>query len=140
MKRFRSEAEQEYVQALIRLHNRKIESLHSALRKEKRIKLASKTDKQSTITKSTDLVCSAHSNHVQPRNVKQVEMKIEELKAEFDSLLEANKKKRDYTCLLSDSHNIKGGGRNTKPTCVLNKKRKERRKNNRADRLHEQTG
>ena len=81
----------------------------------------------------------APSKHVQPRNVQQVEKKIEELKAELDSLLEANKKKRDYTCLLSDSHNIKGGDGNTKSTRVLNKKRKERRKNNRADRLHEQT-
>ena len=68
-----------------------------------------------------------------------MEKKIEELKAELDSLLEANKKKRDYICLLFDSHKIKGGGENTKSTRVLNKKRKERRKNNRADRLHEQT-
>ena len=64
IKRLRSKAEQEYVQALIRFHNRKIESLRSALRKEKRIKLASKTDKQSTVTKSTDFARSAPSKHL----------------------------------------------------------------------------
>ena len=80
------------------------------------------------VTKSTDFARSAPSKYVQPRNVQQVEKKIEERKAELDSLLEANKKKRDYICLLSDSHNIKGGGANTKPTRVLNKKRKERGK------------
>jgi len=115
------------------------ESKASVQLPEKRSELASKTDKQSTVTESTDLARLAPSKHVQPRNVQQVEKKIEELKAELDSLLEASKKKRDYTSLLSDSHNIKGGDGNKNQHAILNKKRKERRKNNRADRLHEQT-
>ena len=50
-----------------------------------------------------------------------------------------NKQKRDYTCLLSDSRNIKRGLGKINPSQTQNKKRKERRKNDRKDRLHAQT-
>jgi hypothetical protein len=50
-----------------------------------------------------------------------------------------NKQKRDYTCLLSDSRSVKLGHGKKKPSQIQNKKRKERRKNDRTDRLHAQT-
>ena len=54
-------------------------------------------------------------------------------------MYKANKEKKNYTCLLTDSHTISKGRGNTKPSRVRNKTRKTRRKNNRIDRLHTQT-
>ena len=49
-----------------------------------------------------------------------------------------NKQNRDYTCLLSDSCNVKRGHGKITPSQTQNKKRKECRKNDRKDRLHAQ--
>ena len=75
-------------------------------------------------------------------NVTKVSKRIEELKAEIMSLStilnDNNKQKRDYTCLLSDSRKTKRGHGKKKPSQTQNIKRKERRKNDRTDRLNAQ--
>ena len=50
-----------------------------------------------------------------------------------------NKQKRDYTCLLSDSHNVKRGHGKINPSQMQNKKRKECRKNDQKEHLPAQT-
>ena len=69
--------------------------------------------------------------------------RIDELKAKLMALStlldDNNKQKRDNTCLLSDSHNIKRDRGKKKPSQIQNKKLIERRKNYRIDRLHSQT-
>jgi len=50
-----------------------------------------------------------------------------------------NKQKRDYTCLLSDSHKIKWDHGIKKPSQIQKKKQKEHREKDRIDRLHSQT-
>ena len=61
--------------------------------------------------------------------VTRVSKRIKELKAKIMSLstiLDVKKKqKRDYTCLLYDSRNIKQGHGKTNPSQTQNKKRKE---------------
>ena len=141
IKRLRSKAEQDYVQALVRFHNRNIEGLRTAIRQEKRVQANKK--RKSTVTKTTAFARSAPNETVNENTVTRVSNRIEELKAEIMSLstfLDGNnKQKRDYTCLLSDSRNIKGGHGKINPSQTQNKKRKERRKNDRKDRLLAQT-
>ena len=125
------------MEALIRFHNRRIESLRSALRKEKRIK-SSTPNRKGTVTSKTTSARLAPSETITAETVKKAEKTIEELK-KIVSLYNTNKEKKDYTCLLTDSRNINKGRGNTKPPRVRNKTRKTRRKNNRTDRLHAQT-
>ena len=141
IKRLRSKAEQEYVQALIRFHNRNIEGLRTAIRQEKRVQANKK--QKSIVTKTTAFARSAPKETVNENTVTRVSKKIEDLKAEIMSLStfleDNNKQKRDYTCLLSDSLNIKRGHGKIKPSQTQNEKRKERRRNDRKDRLIAQT-
>ena len=141
IKRLRSKAEQDFVQALIRFHNRNIEGLRTAIRQEKRAKANKK--QKSNVTKTTAFTRSASKETVNENTVTRVSKRIDELKGEIMSLstfLDVNnKQKRDYTCLLSDSRNIKRGLGKINPSRAQNKKRKERRKNDRKDRLHAQT-
>ena len=141
IKRLRSKAEREYVQALIRFHNRNIEGLRSAIRQEKRVQAQKK--QKSIVTKTTAFARSAPKETVNENTVTRVSKRIKELKAEIMSLStfldDNNKQKRDYTCLLSDSRNTKRGHGKLNPSQTNNKKRKERRKNDRKDRLQAQT-
>ena len=141
IKRLRSKAEQDFVQALIRFHNRNIEGLRTAIRQEKRAKANKK--QKSNVTKTTAFTRSASKETVNENTVTRVSKRIDELKAEIMSLSTIldvnNKQKRDYTCLLSDSRNIKRGLGKINPSRTQNKKRKERRKNDRKDHLHAQT-
>ena len=125
------------MEALIRFHNRRIESLRSALRKEKRFK-SSKPNRKGTVNYKATVGRKTPSETVTAETVKKAEKTIEELQ-EIVSLYKANKEKKDYTCLLTDSHTISKGRVNTKPSRVRSKTRKTRRKNNRIDRLHTQT-
>ena len=93
-----SKAERDYVEALIRFHNRRIESLRSALKKEKRIK-SSTPNRKGTVTNKTTLGRLAHSEAITAETVKKAEKTIEELQ-EIVLLYKANKEKKDYTCLL----------------------------------------
>ena len=140
IKRLRSKAEQDYVQALIRFHNRNIKGLHTAIKQEKRVQANKK--QRNIVTKTTAFAHSAPKETVKDCNVTKVSKRIEELKAEIMSLStilnDNNKQKRDYTCLLSDSRKIKRGHGKKKPSQTQNIKRKERRKNDRTDRLNAQ--
>ena len=142
IKRLCSKAEQDFVQALIRFHNRNIEGLHTAIRQEKRVK-ANKKKQKSNVTKTTAFMRSAPKETVNENNVTRVSKRINELKAEIMSLSTIldvnNKQKRDYTCLLSDSRNIKRGLGKINLSQTQNKKQKERRTNDRKDRFHAQT-
>ena len=137
IKRLRSKAEQDYVEALIRFHNRRIESLRSALRKEKRFK-SSKPNRKGTVNYKATVGRKTPSETVTAETAKKAEKTIEELQ-EIVSLYKANKEKKDYTCLLTDSHTISKRRGNTKPSRVRSKMRKTCRKKNRIDRLHTQT-
>ena len=137
IKQLRSKAERNYVKALIRFHYRRIDSLRSALQKQKRIK-NSTPNTNSTVTRKSAFARSAPSETVTAETVQKAEKTIEELQRIVE-LFNSNKKKRDYTCLLNDSHNTKRGSGHTKPSRVRNKTRKIRRKNNRIDRFDAQT-
>ena len=93
IKRLRSKAEQEYVQALVRFHNRNIEGLRTAIRQEKRIQANKK--QKSNVTKTTAFARSAHKETVNENTVTRVSNRIEELKAEIlslSTLLDVNNK------------------------------------------------
>ena len=97
----RSKAEQDYVQALIRFHNRNMEGLCTAIKQEKRVQANKK--QINIVTKTTAFARSAPKETVKDINVTKVSKRIEELKAEIMSLStilnDNNKQKRDYTCL-----------------------------------------
>ena len=125
------------MEALIRFHNRRIDSLRSALQKQKRIKnSAPKTD--STVTTKLPFARLALSKTVTAETVQKAEKTIEELQ-QIVQLFNSNEKKRDYTCLLNDSHNTKKKRWHKKPSRVRNKTSNLRRKNYRIDRFHTQT-
>ena len=130
LKRLHSKAEKEYVQALITFHNWNIEGLRTAIRQEKRVQANKK--QKSNVTKTTAFAHSAPKETVNENTVTRVSKRIEEIKAEIMSLSTIldvnNKQKRDYTCLLSDSRNIKRGHGKINPSQMQNKNRKERRK------------
>ena len=120
----RSKAEQDYVQALIRFHNRNMEGLCTAIKQEKRVQANKK--QINIVTKTTAFARSAPKETVKDINVTKVSKRIEELKAEIMSLStilnDNNKQKRDYTCLLSDSCKIKRGHGKKKPSQMQNVK------------------
>jgi len=123
IKRLRSKAEQDYLQALIRFHNRNIEGLRIAIKQGKRVQANKK--QKSIVTKKTAFMRLAPKETVNKTNVSK---RIDELRAEIMSLStlldDNNKQKRDYTCLLSDSCIIKRGHGKKKPSQIRNKKRK----------------
>ena len=137
IKQLRSKTGRNYVEVLIRFHNRRIDSLRSALHKQKRTKNSGpKTD--STVTRKPAFARSALSETVTAETVQKAEKTIEELQR-IVKLFNSNKEKRDYTCLLNDSHNTKRRRWHTKPSRVRNKMRNLRRKNNRIDQFDAQT-
>ena len=127
IKRLRSKAEEDYIQALIRFRYRNIEGLRSAIRQGKRVQAnKSKKTEEHCKQKKTAFARSAPKEPVNKSNVTQVSRRIDELKAEImslSSLLDVNnKQKRDYTCLLSDSPNIERGHGQKKSSQIRNKK------------------
>ena len=133
IKQLRFKAERNYVEALINFHYRRIDSLRSALQKQKRIK-NSTPNTNSTVTRTSPFARSAPSETVTAETLQKAEKTIEELQRIVERF-NSNKKKRDYTCLLNDSHNTKRGSGHTKPSGVRNKTCKIRRKNNRIDQI-----
>ena len=78
IKQLRSKTKRNYVEALIRFHNARIDSLRSALQKQKRIKnRAPKTD--STVTRKPAFARSALSETVRAETVQKAEKTIDEL-------------------------------------------------------------
>ena len=133
----RKKAEQALVGALVKYHHKHAERLTNKLRKLEQYK-----SRRNTVTKQT-----SHQKTQSPARKKTVNKDdnvnelAEELKttkiSEVDVLLEkmrsqvcANKQSESYSCLLSDSLEVRGKGKanRTDNKAAKNRKRKERRK------------
>lgn len=126
------------MEALIKFHYQRIVSLRLALQKQERIK-NSTPNTNSTVTRKSAFARSASSETETAETLQKAEKTIEELQRIVELFNSNKKKKRDYTCLLNDSHNTNRGSGHTKSSGVRTKTRKIRRKNNRIDRFDAQT-
>ena len=101
-----------------------------------------KKRERNIVTKTTAFAQLAPRETVNNYNVARVSKRIKELTAEIISLSTIlkvnNKQKRDYTCPLSDSCNIKRGHTKKKSYQAQNKKRKKKKKNDQTVLTHKQ--